>query len=335
MRSGRYRGFTLIELLVVIAIISVLIGLLLPAVQKVRSASARIKCQNNMKQLGLAANSYHDSYQALPNGSGMAPAFASAQVALLPFLEQNATYRQFDPTKHLGQHAANHAARTHDIAVYLCPADPSSGAFTETAVPPGETPGISGKCNYFVNVGAHAWWRETSGAVSKPAHLAGVFPYDTKVTLLAITDGTSNTAMFAEVKRGAHPNHDQLDVLLVNPGGWGSGAQNVNPANLSPPAACGGTAPGEAMIGLRYANNTAYSVAYTHTVTPNYSGRDCVYKLGPDQFHLAARSYHTGGVNVVLADGSVRFVRDSLSFDAWKALGTRSGGETITASNSP
>src|SRR6188474_427060 len=105
----RRRGFTLIELLVVIAIIAVLIGLLLPAVQKVREAAARSKCQNNLKQIGLAAHSYHGANDRFPPGGSTAPAQISVQVFLLPHLEQEAKYQQFDLTKNAFSSPDNHA----------------------------------------------------------------------------------------------------------------------------------------------------------------------------------------------------------------------------------
>src|SRR5262245_58067855 len=109
------KAFTLIELLVVIAIIAVLIGLLLPAVQKVREAANRLKCGNNLKQLGLAAHQYADSFDRLPPGAAGGPSFSSLHVFLLPYLEQAAKYRQFDLTRNVVTNPGNHAARTQDI----------------------------------------------------------------------------------------------------------------------------------------------------------------------------------------------------------------------------
>src|SRR5690242_6212780 len=115
------RGFTLIELLVVIAIIAALAGLLLPAVQRIREAAARAKCQNNLKQVGLACHDYHACYERLPPGATIAPGQVSVQTLLLPHLEQMAKYRQFDQTKDSYADPANSAARAGDIGVFLCP----------------------------------------------------------------------------------------------------------------------------------------------------------------------------------------------------------------------
>jgi prepilin-type N-terminal cleavage/methylation domain-containing protein/prepilin-type processing-associated H-X9-DG protein len=330
------RAFTLIELLVVIAIIAVLIGLLLPAVQKVREAANRMKCSNNLKQIGLAAHHYHDSFDRLPPGARAAPSLASAQVFLLPYLEQAAKYRQFDLAQNVVTSPTNHAARTQDVSTYLCPSDPSAGAWLDRNPPPGVVPGTSGRSNYYGNVGAHGWWQDARGAAVKPGELAGVFGHETRTRLQDIGDGTSHTALFAEVKRGAAPNRDHLDVTLLPPSSWNTPGTNqaTNPNNRAPlpatfVAACNQAAATDNVTGLQYYRGAPHTALYTHTLPPNYTGRDCMIQVGGDQFHLAARSYHPGGVNVALADGSVRFVISSVPFDTWKALGTRSGGEVL------
>jgi prepilin-type N-terminal cleavage/methylation domain-containing protein/prepilin-type processing-associated H-X9-DG protein len=325
-------GFTLIELLVVIAIIALLIGLLLPAVQKVRAAAARTRCTNNLKQIALAAHNYHDAKDRLPPGATPAPGQDSVHVLLLPYLEQTAKYQQFDLTKDAFADPVNSAGRTQDVPTYLCPADPSAGVSLDINPPAGVSPGPSGRSNYYGNVGAHGWWKDASGSVTKPARWAGVFAFDSRNRLSDITDGTSNTALFAEVKRGAAPDHDQLDVTQVLPPQWGAPAANptMNPNNLTPPAACTSMAPGNNLTGLQYyRGSTPLAALYTHTVPPNYAGRDCIAVATGDQFHLAARSYHPGGVNLALADGSVHFIADTILPATWKALGTRSGGEAV------
>src|SRR5262249_48473379 len=148
---------TLIELLVVIAIIAVLIGLLLPAVQKVREAANRLRCTNNLKQLGLAAQGYHDVNNAFPVGMTLPPPSASALAYLLPFVEQQARFQQFDFSKDLTTNVANSTGRVGDISVFLCPSDPSAAVFPDPMPPAGQLAAPQGRSNYFGNLGTNAW----------------------------------------------------------------------------------------------------------------------------------------------------------------------------------
>jgi prepilin-type N-terminal cleavage/methylation domain-containing protein/prepilin-type processing-associated H-X9-DG protein len=325
----RRPGFTLIELLVVIAIIAVLLGLLLPAVQKVREAAARIQCQNNLKQIALAAHNYHDACNHFPSGATPFPSQASALALLLPYVEQGNLYQQFDFSRDVYQDPANGAARAQQVPIFLCPSDSSQG-FYQDPFPPGY---ISGKSNYAANLGASGWWREQSGALVKDPALNGVFAWNSATKLADIKDGTSNTLLFAEVKRGASPGHDNLDVTVLLPPAWDNKPYNpaTNPNNLAPSAACDRPTalPGLNYTGLEYYRGFLITAFYTHTVPPNYRGHDCIRFLTFDQGHLAARSYHSGGVNASFADGSVHFISDAIQLSTWKKLGTRSGGEVL------
>jgi prepilin-type N-terminal cleavage/methylation domain-containing protein len=190
----RRKGFTLIELLVVIAIIGILIALLLPAVQKVREAANRTKCSNNLKQIGLAIHNYHSTFNTLPPGAIPTPALGSTLVILLPYFEQANKYNQFDFTQDFNSGANNAAAREQDLPILLCPSDPSNGFERDGANGP-----TKGRSNYFANLGAHAWWRNNDPAT------AGLFFYSNPVAPVRLTDiqdGTSNTAMYSEIKRG-------------------------------------------------------------------------------------------------------------------------------------
>jgi prepilin-type N-terminal cleavage/methylation domain-containing protein/prepilin-type processing-associated H-X9-DG protein len=325
------RGFTLIELLVVIAIIAILIGLLLPAVQRVREAAARAKCQNHLKQIALASHGYHDANGFLPPPSTRAPADASLQLLLLPYVEQQPAFDSFKMTTSVVTDPINYTGRIVQVPVYLCPADPSVGAYVDSggSVPPGVTPATVGRLNYYGNAGTHGWWFEVNGSVSKPVDRAGVFGIGVQVKLLDVTDGTSNTAMFAEIRRGARPGSDRFDVTVVPQPQWGLGSAATNPNNITRSSACDKTSPANNDTGLRYYRGFPTAVLYTHTVPPNSKDRDCIDQLGT-QFHLAARSAHPGGLNVALADGSVRFIRDTIAFATWQALGTRAGGEVVS-----
>jgi prepilin-type N-terminal cleavage/methylation domain-containing protein len=310
------RGFTLIELLVVIAIIAVLIGLLLPAVQKVREAAARIKCANNLKQIGLAAHQYHLDHERLPPGVSATPARAPALVWLLPYLEQQNRYLLFNQGQDTGTAPINAAGRSGDVGIFLCPSDPSGGMLAEGG-------GTIGRTNYLGNLGAHAWWANPDPAT------AGVFGYNSAVRLTDITDGTSNTALFAEVARGANPSDNLATFGELPQGQWDSYPNADRTGDV-----CG--APGHILIfflvrchtrGLNYALGWPWQALYTHTVPPNWAGTDCLRMGGLDRGHLAARSYHSDGINLGRADGSVSFVTSGIGLDVWRALGTRGGGE--------
>jgi prepilin-type N-terminal cleavage/methylation domain-containing protein/prepilin-type processing-associated H-X9-DG protein len=329
MLPPRPRGFTLIELLVVIAIIAVLIGLLLPAVQKVREAASRLKCTNNLKQLGLAAQSYHGARDVFPPGTSPAPfTGASALVLLLPFLEQDARYQLFNQNKLLVDPTNAPACASGDVPVFLCPSDPSSG----------QVSGPAGRTNYQANLGIHANQSDGLAPTAKLLTQLGMFSTASKVRITDVTDGTSGTVLFAEVRRGAFPAHDRFDVtknqtwnVLTPANAFATTGINTDPlSNAAFVAFCNAAASTDSKTGLQYFGGQADTIYYTHTFPPNYTGRDCVSFPVGSNIHLAARSAHTGGVNVVFVDGSVQFVRDSIAFPTWQALGTRAGGEVVS-----
>ncbi|HEV8060533.1 MAG TPA: DUF1559 domain-containing protein [Gemmataceae bacterium] len=337
------KGFTLIELLVVIAIIAVLIGLLLPAVQKVREAAARISCSNNLKQISLAIMNYESSFGQFPPGLGLPANInvsgrASVLAIILPYMEQGNKYSQFDLTQDIYLSAANDGARKQDVKSYLCPSDGSTGGIDYGT-------GQYGRSNYMGNLG------NTADSRSTDTRRVGIFNYTinlttgvvtNKVTMSNVTDGASNTALYSETIRST-----------VNGGAWPipSGADVYNPTNIhlepdaifnkytptlplgngSKPACDDWSYPQTTRItyrGWEYCLSMPEMMTYTHTVPPNYTGYDCGdYNL--TMAHIAARSYHTGGVNMSFADGSVHFIANDIDFATYQALGTRSGGETI------
>jgi prepilin-type N-terminal cleavage/methylation domain-containing protein/prepilin-type processing-associated H-X9-DG protein len=300
----RRSGFTLIELLVVIAIIATLIGLLMPAVQKVREAASRIQCQNNLKQIGLALHHHHDTAGHFPAGRDPWPKPFSAQAHLLPFVEQDNLQNLVDFNQPTST-GVNLAAAAVPVKLFVCPADPGNGRVLGS---------VYAGNNYVGNVGT---------GINAGDYVTGngVFLLNSYVKFADITDGTSNTAAFSE--------------LLLGYGGSGNGPSDprrqfiqLPGSTLTTPANCAATAsaPWSGNRGDRWINGGYLSTLYNHYALPNPPIFDCI-NAANNYGLAAARSGHSGGVNLMLCDGSVRFVSNSISLPTWQALATRSGGD--------
>jgi prepilin-type N-terminal cleavage/methylation domain-containing protein/prepilin-type processing-associated H-X9-DG protein len=295
-------AFTLIELLVVIAIIAILIGLLLPAVQKARESASRVKCLNNLKQIGVALHNYVGTTGVLPAGSDQLG--FSAHAYLLPYLEQNVLYNQINFTVK-PSNAANSVPYGTSISLFLCPSDPTA------SVPVGD-----GGNSYVWNYGSSLQW--ASNAAS------GAFVFgNVTFKLTDISDGTSNTAAFSERLKGNfnNANRNPLTTLYQCPGSPTTPAQAVADAALLNPYTANVFMSDMGQVWIQASNYTAYQ----HVTPPNTY--QCAWP--PANCGMGASSAHSGGVNLLLCDGSARFVANGISISSWQNLGTRAGDDLI------
>jgi prepilin-type N-terminal cleavage/methylation domain-containing protein/prepilin-type processing-associated H-X9-DG protein len=337
MRSSR-QGFTLIELLVVIAIIAVLIALLLPAVQSAREAARRIQCTSGMKQIGLAIHNYHSSFDSLPpagsvdvmgnsQGSGLVPQTASIHMRLTNYLEQRAVYDAYnfalaDVTAGSAV-PANTTVMSTNIPGYLCPSDGNPGSAQNIAV--GFDKQVA--CiNYAVNGGTN---RQSNGGSTNGVAwwLGGNRSYGSRVTLATITDGTSNTAAFSEWIKG-RDGQNSLGLNLV----YGIPQYNNGGPQNDYSLCVAATTPLWDFKGEYWTlQDTGRGGPYYHVMPPDQPACAASAGFGNVDSFIGPSSFHPGGANVLLMDGSVRFVKATLALATWNALGTRSGGEVTSA----
>ncbi len=312
-RPLRRRGFTLIELLVVIAIIAILIALLLPAVQQAREAARRTQCKNNLKQIGLAFHNYHDAHGLLPPGyiargvsttdpasAETGPGFAWGTM-LLPMLEQSALYEHFDLHENADDpHNADHGAEV--LSAFLCPSDPVEPRFT---VDTGSAQFQIARSNY---VGVYGYGSLTM-APGRP-NPPGVLYRNSSVRFRDIRDGTSSTMLAGE--RSFEHRFVQGMPAVAADSCWYAAVPGV-----FRPAGMGGMPPeGPATLVLGHVGQQMPSGGVMHH-TPNHTN------------HIANfSSPHTGGIQFLMADGSVHFLSENVDYETFRLLGQRNDGQT-------
>ena len=311
MRQAR-RAFTLIELLVVIAIIAILIALLLPAVQAAREAGRRAQCVNNLKQIGLAIHNYHDTKGALPgaqlvhNGTSF-----SALSHLLPGLEQNSAYNAINFS--LGNaDASNTTVSGARVSTFICPSDVAD-----------PHPEYGAQTNYMADMGSWIVWQAADGPNAGLAPPNGVFYGNSSTRFADVTDGLSNTAFFGERIVADFTNgvvSPVADVFFspAQPTTLDAAVQACRAVNINDPAS-----QFPLFMGAPWVNGQHVCL---HVTGPNT--RSCGFFTALRAI-MPTSSRHPGGVNMLLGDGSVRFVKDTVDLATWRALGTRGGGEVI------
>ncbi len=343
MRMSR-RAFTLIELLVVIAIIAVLIALLLPAVQAAREAARRAQCVNNIKQLGLAIQNYHDIHNSLPPGRIWAPrpgkgstdfpkVFSGAQnttwfCLMLPMIEQGNLANSFNFT--LGAEGfagsglavaagyfANSTVTATKISTFQCPSDRQNQFQINTNYQGGALSGpIMTKGNYAVSWGNTNWGAQYASTLSSQ-YQKSAFGHSGSISIASITDGTSNTVFVGEVLQGSL--NDIRGAMWSSVSGGASFMTRFTPNGVNDYL--------NLQSGGDYLNNNPGLFCTSEPVQQ----LPCTPNAGDTDAFAGSRSRHPGGVNVGFGDGSVHFIKNSVNPLTWIGLNTIASGEVISA----
>lgn len=287
-------GFTLIELLVVIAIIGVLVALLVSAVQRVRETASRLTCTNNLKQIALGLHNYHDAHKAFPPATTTRPTLHGWGSSVLPFIDQDPLERRYNRQSNWYA-PVNQPVVTTPLNLMRCPSVPRGPALANGQV--GTISWSAAASDYGVFRSVHTLLVD-AGYVSATINLAGIMDYNRFSRLTDVMDGTSNTLLVVEI--AGRPDRWEMGRINPNEKSLGAGwADSLNSTMLS-----------------GYDTSTAFFFG------------DCAVNCCNDG---GAYSFHTGGANAALADGSVRFVRQDIGIRVMAALVTRSGGEIVAA----
>ena len=326
VRTKRF-GFTLVELLVVIAIIGILVGLLLPAVQAAREAARRMQCSNNLKQTALSMHNYHDTYKTFPQGSVVrfgagslsSDFYLNAFAASLPFIEQGSLQDLYDFNQPWERQTPLVASTA--IESYYCPSNAGEQVVNDTNVGTllasfGATVGTSfGVTTYRLCKGAHGEW---SNAPNANSALSGMFDLGMKVSFRDILDGTSNTFAVGEGASGARRDLC-AGVGCLTPTetfsaiGWIVPQPLADAAGLVRSSIYAGT-----VEPLNKIPTTSTNLAEADFASSAPGGGDTVGNFS---------SYHPGGANFAMADGSVRFVGETIDMVIYRAISTKAGRE--------
>jgi prepilin-type N-terminal cleavage/methylation domain-containing protein len=333
-------GFTLIEMLVVIGVLSLLMAFLLPAVQSAREGARRVQCQNHLHQIGLALQAYDNDYQCYPIctsnafdatktpgtvGATVYNGDFSIHVRLLPYIELRPVYNAINfavgtiPLDGMGWviapaeldlFAINATARTVRVETFLCPSD--GGPFAETGD------------NYRGNVGLGPHW-STDADFRDSGN--GLFKESGVSRPSSVTDGLSHTTAFSERLRGSGQS-----LPVPERDFWAMPASVVSADQLlqgCQVAARSGATPTFTLAGNWWFWLGRERTLYTHTQQPNGRVPDCLQAQSLTRGMATARSWHLGGVSVLMGDGSVRFAQETIDLSVWRGLGTRNGGELV------
>ncbi len=337
--SGRC-GFTVVELLVTLAVIGLLVALLLPAVQQSREVARRIQCVNNLKQIGVASQAHQSTHGSFPytavehiSANGHVRSAISPHAHLLPFLDQSPLHRSVE-FRHWAEDLPESLPRAWLVDLLsvppVQPCDSVALATTVSAfVCPSDTI-LPGGNHYRACLGAGPglFPAEIGAVCNDPGNAAGAFVNGRAMRPTDMKDGLSNTAMFSERVAGDN-NQTRYDP-------WSDVAEVMQPqctvaATRLNCASVTASSPHDSYVGRTWLFGSWRQTWYNHVLPPNSSTPDCMQAgtglVGGGDGAYSARSHHRGGVNLLLCDGSVRFVNQVLDLGLWVALATRAGQE--------